>query len=137
MAWRINQRKAYLKCRNDREYRKIVRIEMLYNYTKTGMKWVFCIDENNNIQYMLLTVVGIEKLNNQSPRRKTIQFMDILTGKIITMQANCMPQYMKQERIDHYKKKLTPQERERIEEEEKKIKLLIRRARHMCLCSSV
>jgi len=94
---------------------------MLYNYTKTGTKWVFCIDENNNIQYMLLTVVGIEKLSNQSPRRKTIQFMDILTGEIITIQVNCMLEYMKQEMIDRYKKKLTPQERERIEKEERKI----------------
>jgi len=94
---------------------------MLYEYTKTGAKWVFFIDENNNIQYMLLTVVGIEKLSNQSPRRKTIQFMDIITGEIITIQANCMLEYMTPERIDHYKKKLPWQERERIEEKERKI----------------
>lgn len=96
-------------------------------YTRTGTKWVFRIDKNGNIQYMLLTVVGIEKLADQSPRRKTIQFLDILTGEIITMQANSMPEYMTEEMINRYKQKLTPQERENIEDEEKKIRRMARK----------
>lgn len=69
--------------------KKAARIEMVYAKAQKEVVWITI-----NGKMAALTVVEMENLMNQSPERKTIQMYDTLSGEIMTIQADCMPEYL-------------------------------------------